>query len=250
MLINWRGKWLSGTIESMGVTEVAASWEAEYQRGRYHGEPPVPFIDDIMRAARGNGLTRGLYVGCGNGRNFVPMSRAGLDLTGLDLSATALAQLADRAPEFAGRLVHGDLGALPAGDTYDLVVGIQVFQHGDRASTHCVITEAQRRLRPGGLFCLRVNAVSTDVWPAHQVTEQAPDGGFTVRYLAGSKAGLLIHYFSAAELDALFSPSRFEPVLPPRIDQTWRQAPEPSAGLAEPRGQWSQWEAIWRLSPG
>lgn len=227
----------------VGRIDAEASWEAEYQRGRYQGEPPVPFIDDILRAARSYGLTQGLYVGCGNGRNFLPMSRNGLTLTGLDISGTALAQLAASAPEFANRLVHGDFSALAEDNTYDLVIGIQVFQHGDRATTHAVIAEAQRRLRPGGLFCLRVNATGTDVWPAHEITEQAPDGGFTVRYLAGTKTGLLIHYFSASELAALFDPARFEPVLPPRIDQTRWQPP------AQDR-QWSQWEAIWRLSPG
>jgi SAM-dependent methyltransferase len=231
-------------------TDVATSWEAEYQRGRYQREPPVPFVDDILRAARTHGLTQGLYVGCGNGRNFLPMSRAGLELTGLDISGTALTQLAGRAPEFASRLVHGDLGALADGNAYDLVIGIQVFQHGDRATAHAAIAEAQRRLRPGGLFCLRVNAVGTEVCVDHEITEAgAGDGGFTIRYLAGPKAGLLIHYFSAAELGALFRAPRFEPVLAPRIDQIWRQHPEPSAGLAESRGQWSQWEAIWRAAP-
>jgi SAM-dependent methyltransferase len=232
--------------ESMTVkgTEAEPSWEAEYQRGRYQDEPPVPFTDDILRAARTHGCTRGLYVGCGNGRNFVPMSRAGLELTGLDISGTALAQLTARAPESAGRLVHGDLGALADGETYDLVIGIQVFQHGDRATTHSFIAQAQRRLAPGGLFCLRVNAVGTQVCLEHEIIEVDPeDGGFTIRYLAGPKAGLLIHYFSAAELGALFNPPRFQPVLPPRIDQTWREPPEPP-------GQWSQWEAIWRLVPG
>ncbi len=81
----------------------------------------------------------------------------------------------------------------------------------------------------------------TDVWPEHEVTEEDPDGGFTIRYLAGPKAGLLIHYFSAPELDGLLGAPRFEPVLPLRIDQTWREPPQP-------HGQWSQWEGIWRLS--
>lgn len=212
------------------------SWEAEYRRGRYADEPPVAFTADIVAAAREHGVREGLYVGCGNGRNFVPLSRAGLSLTGLDISGTALAQLAGRAPEYAGRLVHGDLDAISA--RYDLVIGIQVFQHGDRAATHAAIARAQRLLRPGGLFCVRVNAAGTQVWPAHELTETAADGGFTVRYLAGSKTGLLIHYFGETELAGLFG--RFEPVLPMRIHQNWREPPAP-------RGQWSQWEAIWRL---
>jgi len=216
---------------------VEASWDAEYRRGRYGGsEPPEPFTADILTAARQAGLSRGLYVGCGNGRNYLPLSRAGLTLTGLDVSGVALTQLAARAPEYTGRLVHGDLSAVT--DAYELVIGIQVFQHGDRATAHAAITAAQRLLQPGGLFCLRVNAVGTDLWPAHEVTEEDPDGGFSIRYLAGSKAGLLVHYFSETELAALFD--GFEPVLAPRVSQTRREPPGP--------GQWSQWEAIWRLS--
>jgi SAM-dependent methyltransferase len=218
--------------------DLKASWDAEYATGRYLDEPPVPFTDDILTATRGRDVDRGLYVGCGNGRNFLPLSRAGLTLTGLDVSGTALQQLAARAPRFAGRLVHGDLGAVSAAE-FDLLIGIQVFQHGDRATAHAAIRQAQRTLRPGGLFCLRVNAVATDVWPTHEVTEDHPDGGFTVRYLTGSKTGLRIHFFSAAELAELFGEDGWQPVLPLRIDQTWRTPPDP--------GQWSQWEAIWAL---
>ena len=85
--------------------------------------------------------------------------------------------------------------------------------------------------------CLRVNATATDIWPKHEVTQRDPDGGLTVRYLAGPKHGLHIHFFSAEELAALFTCS-FTPVLPPRLQHTWRDPPPP--------GQWAQWEAIWR----
>jgi SAM-dependent methyltransferase len=170
----------------------AAAWDAEYAAGRYASEPPVALTCDILRAARQAGLTRGLYIGCGNGRNYLPLVAGGLDLTGLDISAAAIAALGARAPGRRDRLVHGDLSALPAPAVYDVVIGIQVFQHGDRAAAHAHIRAAQRRVGPGGLFCLRVNATRTDVWPAHEVTERHPDGGFTVRYLAGPKQGLLI----------------------------------------------------------
>jgi SAM-dependent methyltransferase len=215
----------------------AAAWDAEYTAGRYSDDPPVPFTRDILAAARQAGLTRGLYIGCGNGRNYLPLVSGGLDLTGLDISAVAIAQLTAHAPDRADRLVHGDLGSLPDAATYPLVIGIQVFQHGDRAETHAHIRAAQQRLTPGGLFCLRVNATATDVWPSHEVTERHPDGGFTVRYLAGPKQGLLIHFFTSTELDALFA-GGYTAVLPPRLQVTQRNPPQP--------GQWSQWEAIWR----
>jgi SAM-dependent methyltransferase len=215
----------------------AAAWDAEYRAGRYQDERPVPFTRDILAAARAAGLSHGLYIGCGNGRNYLPLSANGLELTGVDISEAAIAQLAGRAPQYRGRLVRGDLTALPPGAVWPLVIGIQVFQHGDRAAAHAHIRAAQRRLSPGGLFCLRVNAVGTDIWPGHEITEQCPDGGLTVRYLAGPKRGLLIHFFSTAELAALFTPG-YTPVLPIRAQRTRRAPPQP--------GHWSQWEAIWR----
>ena len=217
----------------------AASWDAEYSSGRYAGEPPVAFTRDILAAAAQAAVTRGLYIGCGNGRNYLPLVDGGLDLTGLDISSAAIAQLAARAPDRRDRLVLGDLGALPAESVYPLLIGIQVFQHGDRATAHAHIRAAQRRVSPGGLFCLRVNAAATDVWPRHEVTERDHDGGFTVRYLTGPKQGLSIRFFASTELDELFA-TQFTPVLPPRVRQTRRDPPQP--------GQWSQWEAIWRKS--
>ena len=168
----------------------AAAWDAEYRAGRYQDEPPVAFTHDMLDAARRAGLTRGLYVGCGNGRNYLPLVAGGLDLTGLDIAPAAITQLAARAPGRRDRLICGDLTALPAGARYPLVIGIQVFQHGDRAQAHTNIRAAQQRLMPDGLFCLRVNATGTDIWPEHEVTEHDPDGGFTVCYLAGAKEGL------------------------------------------------------------
>jgi SAM-dependent methyltransferase len=216
---------------------IAESWDAEYEAGRYVGGPPVEFVGDIVEAARRAGLVEGVYIGCGNGRNYLPLVAAGLELVGLDLSARALNQLAERAPERRGMLVLGDVSALPRGRMYSLVIGLQVFQHGDRAGAHAHIRSAMEILEPGGLFCLRVNAVATDVAPRNEVTERHRDGGFTVRYLEGPKQGLLIHFFSLDELNALFDDG-YEAVLGPRLHKTLRAPPG--------RGQWSQWEAIWR----
>jgi Methyltransferase domain len=87
-------------------------------------------------------VIRGLYIGCGNGRNYLPLVAGGLDLTGLDISSAAIAQLAARAPDRRDRLVVGDLSALPAQSEYPLLIGIQMFQHGDRAAAHAHIRAA------------------------------------------------------------------------------------------------------------
>lgn len=215
----------------------ARAWDVEYERGRYRDDPPLLFVADILATAREHGLigTEGIYIGCGNGRNFLPLVAGGLDLIGLDVSTRALAQLAARVPERHDKLIQGTVTALPASARYRLVVGIQVFQHGDRATAHAHIGAAQARLLPAGLFCLRVNAVGTELEYSHDVLERDTDGGFSVRYREGPKSGLDIHFFAASELAALFAD--YEAVLPTRLDRTWRTPPA--------RGQWSQWEAIW-----
>jgi SAM-dependent methyltransferase len=214
----------------------AAAWDAEYAAGRYAADPPVDFVRDIVAEAGQRGLRHGLYVGCGNGRNLLPLLEAGLDLTGLDISRRAIAQLRARRPDRSGRLIAGDLSALPRAARYDLVVGIQVFQHGTRAQAHRQLAAAAARVRPDGLLCVRVNAAGTDIELAHRRFEEHGDGSFSVRYRSGPKAGLNIHFFATAELAAVVG-GAFDTVLPPRQHVTWRVPPG--------RGQWSQWEAIW-----
>jgi SAM-dependent methyltransferase len=228
---------LTRVTEPRGLSAVAASWDAEYSAGRYAGAPPDGFVAGIIAAAAAHRLSGGLYIGCGNGRNLVPLLDAGLDLTGLDISPEAITQLRARRPDRAGRFIVGDLSALPGAAGYDLVVGIQVFQHGCREQAAGHLAAAATRVRPGGLLCVRVNAAGTDVEHDHDRFEEDGHGGYTVRYRAGPKTGLDIHFFSAAELTSLV-PRSFTEVLPLRKQSTARHPPG--------HGQWSQWEVIWR----
>jgi Methyltransferase domain len=220
---------------------IADAWDREYLTGRYSGEEPVHFILDILSTAREHGISRGLYLGCGNGRNFVPLIEAGLELTGVDLSSVAIRQLSERLPSHAGRLYVGDMSVLPHGSSYPLLIGIQVFQHGDRATCHQNIQKAQHLLERGGLFCIRVNAAGTKYEYRNEVVETGEDGSETIRYLAGPKTGLLIHFFCRSELESLFE-SEFRSILRLRHITVKRDSPRV--------GHWVQWEAIWQKTKG
>ncbi|MEU0936696.1 MULTISPECIES: class I SAM-dependent methyltransferase [unclassified Embleya] len=207
-------------------------WDNAYADGMYADIGPDPFVDRILAVASPG--TSGVEIGCGNGRNLIPLTRAGLDLIGVDPSRTALDQLAARAPE--STLVHGTQEDLPAGRRYDLVIGIQVHQHGTRAAARALLRGSLARVAPGGLFALRTASADTEAVEAHETLDTDEDGGRTFRYLAGFKAGLTVHYFGRLELELLLAD--FEPVLPLRAEHTERRDPPP--------GRWAHWETIVR----
>ena len=217
----------------------AARWDAEYRGGRYAGEPSVAFVDRILAVLEDSPLrsSTGLYVGCGNGRNYLPLVDAGLRLYGLDLSAESLRQLAAPHPAISERLIRADFRTWQSQRRFGYVIAIQVFQHGDSADVAGYFTKVAAVLAPGGLFFLRVNSASTDVFDSHTVIEQNDLGGMTVRYDAGPKRGLPVHFYTQDELLDL-TRDAFDVVDEPREEVTRRTPPE--------TGSWVQWEGLWR----
>jgi SAM-dependent methyltransferase len=212
----------------------AASWDAEYRAGRYADDAPLPFVGRIietLRATPSAWTGAGLYVGCGNGRNYLPLLDAGLDVFGLDVSQEAITQLIERRPSAASRVACTDFRSFqPSLPGFAYLIAIQVFQHGDDAKVATL-------LKPGGLFFFRVNSASTQIYHAHTVLDRNAAGGFTIRYDDGPKHGLLIHFFSHAELLERLTPA-FECMTAPREDVMKRSAPK--------TGTWAQWETTWR----
>lgn len=224
----------------MDEMNAAASWDAEYARGRYIGDPLVPFVWNIIEAARRLDASpvRGLYIGCGNGRNYIPLIAAGLDVVGIDISQRAIDQLAARLPHPRSDLICSDVMALPAHSQFDVVIGIQVFQHGTAEESHAHFRKAMALIAPGGLFCVRVNAVGTHVEHRHTVLKSSRESGFTIRYEDGPKRGLAIHFFARSEIEALTR--SLVPLTPLSIQRTRRPIPR--------AGHWDQWEGIWQKS--
>ena len=221
----------------------AVRWDNEYRGGRYAGEPPVPFVDRILATLEGSPLrsSTGLYVGCGNGRNYLPLADAGLRLYGLDLSAEALLQLAARNPALSERLICADFRRWDSRRRFGYVIAIQVFQHGVATDVAECFAKVSSVLAPGGLFFLRVNSASTQIYNPHTVIERNDLGGVTVRYVAGPKQGLPVHFFTRDELLELTADA-FDVVDAPREEITRRSPPE--------TGCWVQWEGIWRRCGG
>ena len=218
---------------------VSHSWNQEYRRGRYRSEPPIPFVNRILDVLRDRAeikKSRGLYVGCGNGRNYVPLLDAGLNLFGLDVSLEALRQLKADHPHISPRLIHADFNDFESASPFGYIISIQVFQHGTEEMARSMFFRAADLLKKGGLLFVRVNSASSQVYYSHQIIERTDLGGFTVRYEEGPKAGLAVHFLSLNELEDMLR--QWFTVLEPVAEQVMpREAPK--------YGSWAQWESVW-----
>jgi len=223
----------------MSETLAAGQWDAAYAEGRYAGEPPLPFVGTIIDSLGDEGHEAyGLYVGCGNGRNYVPLLESGLRLTGIDISALAIEQLVERCPAAEKKVMVRDFQAMHAAKVWDYIVSIQTFQLGTKQTVMELFTHTHQALRPGGKLFLRVNAADTEIYHPHHTIESWKSGSKTIVYEAGSKKDMPEHFFSKRELGSIATKFGFKIMSPARKVTESRQPPK--------TGTWSQWETIWQ----
>ena len=115
---------------------------------------------------------------CGTGRHAVHLARAGLKVTGLDMSEKYLAA-ARSAAENAGvdvRFVHGDMRDIPFREEFDAVVNMfTAFGYFDsEADDQRVLDGAAAALKPGGRLLL--DLLNRDWVVANYVQSESREG--------------------------------------------------------------------------
>ena len=146
--------------------EDPAGYEGEFvadfydQVELYQRRPDVGFYTALATEHGGPVLE----LGCGTGRVLLPTARAGVEITGLDLSSGMLSacrsKLAEEAPDVQSRvrLTHGDMRSFGLGRRFGLVtIPFRPFQHlltveEQMACLAC----AHRHLEPGVVLVLDV----------------------------------------------------------------------------------------------
>lgn len=218
-------------------TLIMQRWNEQYENGTYSKEPPIPFTRKILdKLAKNPRIMHGcgIYIGCGNGRNYIPISKSVQNLVGLDISTTAIAKLSENVPQ--DMLVCKDFSEFVPKESYDYLIAIQVFQHGTENMIKSYFDKVRNILNLGGLFFLRVNSVSTQIYHNHSIIEKNEHGGFTIQYLEGPKKGLYVHFFTKQEIIELVGNSFV--MLELEENTTARTAPK--------TGSWSQLEIIFQ----
>ena len=170
----------------------------------------------------GGGLRRVLDAGCGVGRHLLPLLQAGFRVWGADCDAQVLrllqANLAKAAaPAVAANLVQADLNHLPfASGGFDLVVSVNVINHGDAATFRDYCRELDRVLKPGGhLFIYTSPREAGEKVRLPQTRELEPG---TLVDIATPDGAMVHHFPTPAELREQFprfAVRRWETVLGP-----------------------------------
>ena len=210
------------------LDQLAEAWETVHQEKQWGQYPPEPLIRWVARTFKNQcqGL-KVLEVGCGAGANLWYLAEQGFDVTGLDVSRTALHRasqlLAKRGQQ--AELICASMTELPFENAqFDVVI--------DLGATVCVPDDMidqcfeayYRVLKPGGhyLGCLAGDA--TDKLPAQ--------GHDKVRYVngnrvAGSVVDIANRVFTTQELQqrlrAFTLQSMEQALLSDRNQQDWVQ---------------------------
>lgn len=161
----------------MSTTDEYASIAALYDLvPAYRDRGDVDFFVGAARDARGAALE----LGCGTGRVLIPIARAGIDVTGLDLSDAMLdvcrARLRDEPAAVQSRasLVRADMRSFDIGETFALaIVPFRPFQHLITVDDELACLAAIRRhLAPGGTLILDLFNPSLDALANRTIGEE------------------------------------------------------------------------------
>lgn len=157
------------------------------------GFPPKSFLD----------------LGCGNGRNTIPLARMGYDVTGMDISQVALNQAKEKLESESVevtkkvRFILGSMGKpLPFKDkTFDVVMDITSFDILiDTAEIECHKNEVARVLKNNGYF-LYYDMAEDDPYSL-ALLDKSPDKNKNIIY---TPAGIPFKIYSANDITRIFS---------------------------------------------
>ena len=135
----------------IGVDPLAGSaWSAPGTVAGFSKSPPNPVLmayADRQRRAK----TRVLDIGCGAGRNAVPLAKSGMPVIGTDLSWPMLRAAAERGAGVDLRLVLGPMDALPVRSrSVDLVIAHGIWNLArSGVEFRRALAEAARVATPG-----------------------------------------------------------------------------------------------------
>ena len=144
------------------------------------------YLFDQLLKGRITSEMRVLDAGCGGGRNLVYFFRGGFNVSGVDQSNEAIAQIRSLAAQLAPHLAVDNfrvaaIEQMPFDDeSFDVVIASAVLHFArDEAHWRAMVQEMWRVLKPGGIFFARLASTIGMEDQVRQIEERRyhlPDG--------------------------------------------------------------------------
>jgi SAM-dependent methyltransferase len=197
-------------IESKGVSQGdrdplgGSSWSRPDTVAGFAQSAPNQALMQFAADERSGGARRVLDLGCGAGRNTVPLARLGWSAIGIDMSlamiAAAAARVREEHIESHIRLVLASMHELPfAARTFDFIVAHGIWNLARSGGEfRRALGEAARVARPGSalfVFTFSRNTLPADAQPV-------PDESFVFTQFSGEPQCFLTADQLATELEA------------------------------------------------
>jgi 2-polyprenyl-3-methyl-5-hydroxy-6-metoxy-1,4-benzoquinol methylase len=152
-------------------------------------EPHEKVIEFHQKYLEGKGELKVLDLGCGRGRNAIYLAQNGLDVYGCDISENGIKALHEIAAKTGIKIETdvSDITSLPYDrEFFDVVISVNVLNHGKAADIEVYFKEATRVLKPEGMLFIIglgssfINYVRKDdtqeIEPNTYVNIDTPDG--------------------------------------------------------------------------
>ena len=165
------------------------SFEEQIIRQAYNTAPVEAVIRNVSYYLRDRFSTeqlRSLHfleMGCGACPNLIWLAQKGIQVSGIDISPTAL-QLGRQNLEEAGysrsvgKLLEGSVTDVPFEDeSFDGIIEACVFQHLNKTDRLRAFGEVKRLLKPGGVFVGYMLDVGHSIFKTMQTDQLANDPG-------------------------------------------------------------------------
>jgi ubiquinone/menaquinone biosynthesis C-methylase UbiE len=169
-----------------------------------------PAVVDSVSAFNPRKIKRVLDLGCGAGRNSIYLAKRGVEIVGIDTSASALrlaGKWANQEKLCNVEFLEATMTNIPFGNSqFDAVISISVIHHALKKDIAETTNEVHRVLKKRGIFLANLTSVDD---PRYGVGEMVEAGTFkTLEAYERNRFWELHHFFTrseAIELLACFS---------------------------------------------
>ena len=157
-------------------------WEAKHKNKYRESYGPHERLMKFIEQHREEFGNKILDIDCGNGRNLVPLTEQGFDVTGLDISDEVLKKLTERLEDndLNAKLVQGETAHLPFEENnFDSIISLGTIHYNKWKDVQQSFEEAKRVLRDDGFFFLKVRSINDTAQPRKQIKddEDSPEVG-------------------------------------------------------------------------